>query len=1301
MIPDTVLDNEEKFSAAFNVSPDLMAITLVSDGSIIEVNQGYTRLLGYTRAESIGKTTGALAIWANATDRQKFVAALKKNGQITDFETILRRKDGSLVTVLDSARTFTINGQAYILSVAHDITQRKGDELKLLRANRFLKMVNDTNQALIRSTNEASLLDEVCRIVVKEGGYRLAWVGFVEHDAAKKVRPVAQAGYESGYIKAAQITWADTPRGRGPTGTAVRTSQPSIAHNILTDPAMEPWKANAVKHGYQSSIAIPLIHNRQVFGVLNIYATEVAAFDTSEIKILEELANDLAFGITALRTNLELQSSEAKFKSFFHHSAEAMTVINSQGNILEVNNVAIKRYGYTHDEFLQMKAKDLDAPDIPTELEKNFKSTQEKGYTVFERIHLKKDGTKIPVEVSCSPIEYNGQQALLAIIRDISEHKQIEAQLQASEIKYSTLVEQGNDGILILQDKGILKYVNSIICKMTGYTKDEVLNKPFLKYVSPEYREMVADRYIKRLTGQDAPSRYEIDILSKDGQTSSVEINSSKIEYEGRPAVMAIVRDITERKKAASIARASELSYRRLFEAARDGILLIDFKTGMIMDVNPYLVELLGYSKEDFLKKYLWEVGVFRDVAASKANFLTLQKKRYVRFEDLPLETKTGKKVEVEFVANAYQVDGTTIIQCNVRNITDRKKSEEELRKSEARFRAIFDATFQFTGLMTPDGILVEANQAAIDYTGLKPADVLNRPFWDTPWWKGDKQRIKKLKLAVKQAAQGKFIRYETELSGTNHSQRTFDFSIKPILDQDKKVILLIPEGRDISDRKNSEIELQKNEAFMRATLESTDDGILAINNQGKVIHTNNRFSQLWKIPQKLIDKKDDNLLLSFVLDQLADPKAFLAKVKKMYRSDKTDLDILNFKDNRIFERFSTPLILNGQIEGRVWSFRDITQRIKNEQTIIEAKAKNDAILASIGDAVIACDRQGQIVLFNQVAEELIGQPAQKTIGQHYSQVLSFVKEVDGKPGNDFIAEAISTGKIKAMVNHTMLVRKDGIRVPIAEAASPVRDTNGKILGAVVVFRDVTEERQVDKAKTEFVSLASHELRTPLSTINWYAEMLLSNDLGELNPKQKQYIKEAYQASQRMVDLVNALLNVSRLELGTFSIEPELVNVVKIAQTCVEELRPQITRKKIKFLEKYDSSLPLIKADPKLMSMVFQNLLSNAVKYTTSGGKVTFNIKKNDQNMLIEVADTGIGIPKYQQEKIFSKLFRADNVKRMDSSGTGLGLYIIKEIMDHSGGKVWFKSSENKGSIFYLSLPLSGMNKKTGTRKLV
>jgi signal transduction histidine kinase len=249
---------------------------------------------------------------------------------------------------------------------------------------------------------------------------------------------------------------------------------------------------------------------------------------------------------------------------------------------------------------------------------------------------------------------------------------------------------------------------------------------------------------------------------------------------------------------------------------------------------------------------------------------------------------------------------------------------------------------------------------------------------------------------------------------------------------------------------------------------------------------------------------------------------------------------------------------------------------------------------------------------------------------------------------------------------------------------------------------DVTKEKEIDKAKTEFVSLASHQLKTPLTSINWYAEMLLDGDVGPLNADQKKYIQEMYESNQRMVDLVNSLLNVSRIELGTFSVEPVPTNIIDMAQSVIKEQMPTLTGRKQVLTTHFADNIPLIPVDIKLFRMVLQNLLSNAIKYTPEGGHIEFEITMGVRKgtISIRVSDSGCGIPEHQKDRIFSKLFRADNVRAQNVDGTGLGLYIVKSIVDHSRGSISFTSEEGKGTTFFVTLPLDGMEKKDGIRKL-
>jgi len=384
----------------------------------------------------------------------------------------------------------------------------------------------------------------------------------------------------------------------------------------------------------------------------------------------------------------------------------------------------------------------------------------------------------------------------------------------------------------------------------------------------------------------------------------------------------------------------------------------------------------------------------------------------------------------------------------------------------------------------------------------------------------------------------------------------------------------------------------------------------------------------------------------------------------------------------------------------------------KEKERFGKERDKLDTILHSIGDGVFVVDRNLEVILVNDTAASMTGFSADEILGKKYSDRFNFIFEDTGKINDEFIKNVFETKKVQEMSRHTVLIRKDGTRIQAADSAAPLFDGGMNIIGCVVVFRDVSKEREVDRAKTEFVSLASHQLRTPLSSINWYTEMLLSGDAGELNDEQKKYLNEVYTGNQRMVELVNALLDVSRLELGTFIVEPEIIDLSKLIQDVAKEQKPQIDAKKLKFDERFTENLPKINADPKLLHIVFQNLLSNAIKYTPEEGLINFNVrfvkigenvdgrKVNEDSIMIAVSDTGYGIPDYQQDKIFSKLFRADNIRGKETEGTGLGLYIVKAVVEHSGGQIWFESKENKGTTFYITLPLAGMKKKEGTAEI-
>lgn len=244
------------------------------------------------------------------------------------------------------------------------------------------------------------------------------------------------------------------------------------------------------------------------------------------------------------------------------------------------------------------------------------------------------------------------------------------------------------------------------------------------------------------------------------------------------------------------------------------------------------------------------------------------------------------------------------------------------------------------------------------------------------------------------------------------------------------------------------------------------------------------------------------------------------------------------------------------------------------------------------------------------------------------------------------------------------------------------------------VARDITKEKEIDRAKSEFVSLAAHQLRTPLSSIEWYTEMLIAAREKPVPPEEAaEYLDEIQDASKRMAQLVNDLLNVSRIELGTLVVEPQPTNVVQLLETIAKGVSPLILRKKQTFEAQIAPKVLVLEIDPNLLRNMVENLLSNAIKYTEDGGNIRLRLEKRSRDILIAVQDDGCGIPESQQPQIFSKFPGPAHVRKEGDRSTGLGLYIVKAIAERTGCSVWFESKEGSGTTFFLAIPLEGMKR--------
>ncbi len=362
------------------------------------------------------------------------------------------------------------------------------------------------------------------------------------------------------------------------------------------------------------------------------------------------------------------------------------------------------------------------------------------------------------------------------------------------------------------------------------------------------------------------------------------------------------------------------------------------------------------------------------------------------------------------------------------------------------------------------------------------------------------------------------------------------------------------------------------------------------------------------------------------------------------------------------------------------------------EKLEVETNRLN-AILTSMGDGLILIDGQYNITLMNPKAEEIFMISSKDLLTKDLRTVMKLwqKKTTELMPPEwpieeMFLTQALVVTDMEDDLSITTDERKT--ELPIALSVAPL---GGGLPGAVIVFRDVTDDRELDEAKSGFISVASHQLRTPLTTIRWYSEMLLSGDAGDLTEDQRDFLQEIHGGAERLYQTIDLLLGISRVESGKQKLEKLPINLTSFTEEIVKELRPQIDMKKIIFtIAPPDGDGVIVMLDPLTFRQVILNLLSNSIRYTNDEGTIEarWSLNENKSEVTYLVRDNGIGIPLSQQGRIFSKFFRAENALKKAPDGTGLGLALVKDLAESWGGKVWFETAEGQGTTFYFTVPL-------------
>ena len=522
-------------------------------------------------------------------------------------------------------------------------------------------------------------------------------------------------------------------------------------------------------------------------------------------------------------------------------------------------------------------------------------------------------------------------------IRVAVQRKEAEMARHESEEKYRTLFETTGTAMVLIEEDTTLSLVNNEFLLVTGYTRDEVENrKKWTEFVVKEDLDrMLSQHTLRRIHHDRALTQYEFGLVTKSGAIREIHLTIDTLP--GTKKSVASLIDITDRKRAEQALQESEAKFRSIVETSPNLIWEIDPR-GTFVYVSPSIREIVGYLPGEMIGRS------FQDLVPEKEKARSLQLFRDVLATDQPLVsfevpvvTNTGEQrfFEIRPVVLRDTDNRITGLRGVAIDITGRREAEEKLRESERMARAIFDATFQFTGIVSPEGILLDANRTALDFIGMPREAVINRPFWETPWWDDDNEKRERLIQAVRDAAGGAFVRYEVGFVGAGGSEVLTDFSLKPVSAPDGRVWMLVAEARDITDRVQAERKIRESEAFNREVIEGAKEGIVVYDRDLTIRLWNPFMEGLTGLPASGVVGKKAAELFPFLVRNGVIRLIGEALGGVPQKSADFPFTIPSTGKSGWVRSVYGPLYdADGRITGVIGTIRDITTRIKAEEAL-------------------------------------------------------------------------------------------------------------------------------------------------------------------------------------------------------------------------------------------------------------------------------------------------------------------------------------------------------------------------------
>jgi PAS domain S-box-containing protein len=882
-------------------------------------------------------------------------------------------------------------------AITQDITGLKQQEQEIRQLNRTLKAISNSNQAMLHAENEPDFLAESCRIIVQDCGFATVWIGYAENDKQKSVRPVASFGFEQGYLENLNITWANTERGHGPTGTAIRTKKPSRCNNMLTDPRFTPWREAAVKRGYASSLVLPLLSGKRAFGALNIYSREPNGFSDEEEKLLLELAGDLAYGIMTLRLKSDqahsaeaIRLSELRYRTLFEHMTEGFAlheiICDEQGvprdtRFLEVNPAFEPLTGLKRKKIIGKPMSQV-LPGLEPFWIETFGRVALTGQPVQFENYTETLRRYYRVYAFCPT---PGQCAV--IFMDITAQKKVEDALRLSEEKYRTMVETAAEGIVLTSPDGVFFYANQQMADMLGYPMEEILGKSSGNFMADDQQSQAQQLRTELKSGNVLHGEFKF--MRKDGSVLWSLYNASPIFNERGEHVgnLAMHTDITGRKQVETQLGVVAKKYATLFNHTSDGVLIHNLD-GQILEVNEAYCQMSGYPCDELTNMQVTALDVFEtpEEVSSRIQKL-LDKKGHDRFESQH-RRKDGSIFDVDVTVLYFEQNGGRIA-IFVRDITDRKRAEQRLAYlasfPEVNPRPITEVDLQ--------GSIQYANPAAMKlFPDLKEKG-LAHPWlveWDSvlyPFLNGQVE-VSFRDVAINNRFYQQSLNYITpqgviRIYGIDITERKLaERALRQAHDELEQKVQERTQELNIANeelRNNNEMMIEAQKVLdterqrFQDLFDFAPDGYLVTDGNGLILEANQFTTQLLGIPyHSLIGKP---LLVFIAPDDHPNFHHLLSELRTERAVHSQELKLIPRTGDEVSIAVTIAAAKDPSENDTLrWTLRDITER-KHAEEIIRQNSRRNAVMSEVSQSLAGASLDEHAIL------DIVAKTAARSIG--------------------------------------------------------------------------------------------------------------------------------------------------------------------------------------------------------------------------------------------------------------------------------------------------------------------------------